>query len=161
MIHSFIKVYDIFYSLFLLFSFLVLGAPKQKITCFPTKLVISEETQKHGVQKSSFLGFNSKKSTTKQRSQNPPQPQPTPRRRNSLCLHPTCLRPPGTSCMRRWKMPRSFPKRNERSSRKPWGQWRNWKNGCNCNVCFGGFGKFLGWIFGPQNSKMARNYGLW
>jgi len=29
------------------------------------------------VKKSSFLGFNSKKSTTKQRSQNPPQPQPS------------------------------------------------------------------------------------
>lgn len=30
MIHSFIKVYDIFYSLFLHFSFLVLGCPKTK-----------------------------------------------------------------------------------------------------------------------------------
>ena len=39
--------------------------------------MISEETQKNGVQKSSFLGFNRKKSTTKQRSQNPPQPQPS------------------------------------------------------------------------------------
>ena len=82
--------------------------------------------KKNGVQKSSFLGFNSKKSTTKQRSQHPPQPQPKPRRRNSLCHLPQATRDELHEALKDAKV--VSKEKREKLSEALRSTWRNWKN---------------------------------